>query len=81
MTAARIARRKAARLTRRSSAGDDPARLVAPHPWLISTPPSNRSNALSARPAISRSPCQKQVPPLLPAQSLIPPMPPRFKSP
>ena len=42
MTAARIARRKATRLARRSSAGGDPARLVAPHPWLMQ-PPSNAS--------------------------------------
>ena len=34
MTAARIARRKAARLTHRPSARNVPACVVAPHPWL-----------------------------------------------
>ena len=37
MTAARIAPRKAAPPERRSSAGDDPARLVAPHTWLTAS--------------------------------------------
>ena len=34
MTAARIARRKAARLTHPPSARNVPACVVAPHPWL-----------------------------------------------
>ena len=42
MTAARTARRKAIRLGRRSSVGDDPVRPIAPHPWL-KEPPANAS--------------------------------------
>ena len=55
MTAARIARSKAPRLTRRSSAGDDPARLVAPHPRLI-TAVKQQLDALSARSFLRTSP-------------------------
>jgi hypothetical protein len=50
MTAARIARRKAARLKRPSSVGGDPARRVAPHPWLTATA-THRLDTVSARPA------------------------------
>jgi hypothetical protein len=42
MTAARTARRKAIRLGRRSSVGDDPVRPIAPHSWLTQ-PPANAS--------------------------------------
>ena len=47
MTAARTARRKAIRLGRRSSVGDDPVRPIAPHPWLTTTA-GQRLDALSA---------------------------------
>ncbi len=80
MTAARIARCKAARLGCRSSAGDDPARLVAPHPWLIATA-KQRLDALSARPATPDRPPGRKPRPLLPAQSTIPTMPAAAKSP
>ena len=67
MMAARIARRKAARLGRRPSAGDDPARLAAPHPWLMATA-RQRPDALSAhstapdRPPSSTPPAQSTIP-------------------
>ena len=55
MTAARIARRKAARLAHRPSARNVPACVVAPHPWL-SAHAKLPSNAFSARPAVSGRP-------------------------
>jgi hypothetical protein len=55
MTTARIARRKAARLTHRPSARNVPACIVAPHPWL-SAHVKLPSNASSARPAVSDRP-------------------------
>ena len=61
MTAARIARRKAARLTHRPSAQNVPACVVAPHPRL-SAHTKLPSNAFSARPAVSGRP-KKQVMP------------------
>ena len=64
MTAARTARRKATRLGRRSSVGDDPARPVAPHPWLIATA-SQRLDALSARPAVLQRPAARGCRPIL----------------
>ena len=77
MTAARIARRKATRLGRRSSAGDDPLRLVAPHPWLTASA-RQRLDALSARPAV----LQAALPAARPAtQSTIPTTPAAAKSP
>ena len=80
MTAARIARRKAARPGRRSSAGGDPARLVAPHPWLK---PSAKQplEALSARSATPGRPASSKSRPLLPVQSTIPKMSASAKSP
>jgi hypothetical protein len=59
MMAARIARRKVARLTHPPSARNVPACVVAPHPWL----PAHAklpSNAFSPRPAVSDRP-KKQV--------------------
>jgi hypothetical protein len=50
MTAARIARRKAVRLKRPSSAGKDPARRVAPYPSLTEWA-THQLDAVSARPA------------------------------
>ena len=50
MTAARTARRKDVRLARRSSAGDSPARLVAPHRWLTASA-KQRLDTLFAPPA------------------------------
>ena len=50
MTAARTARRKDVCLARRSSAGDSPARLLAPHPWLTASA-KQRLDTLFAPPA------------------------------
>jgi hypothetical protein len=55
MTTVWIAPRKAARFARRSSAGDDPARLAASHPWLMATA-GQRRDANSARPAVLQCP-------------------------
>ena len=80
MTAAPIARRKAVRLGCRLSAGDDLARLVAPHPWFIATARQGL-DALSARPAVlDRLPSSRPRPILL-AQSTTPTIPAGAKSP
>jgi hypothetical protein len=68
MTAARVCGRKAVRLGRRSSAGGDPARPVAPHPWLAASA-EQRFDALFARPAVSDRPLNQRLRPLLPAPS------------
>ena len=73
MTAAWTAYRKAAHLRRGSPVGDDPARVVAPHPWLIATA-KQRFDALSAHPAVPARPASA-------AQSTIPTMPDAAKSP
>ena len=80
MTAARIARGKAPRLTRRSSAGDDPARLVAPHPRLIAAV-KQQLDALSAHPANPGRPARSRPRAVLLAQITIPPMLAAVKSP
>ena len=61
MTAAWLARRKAARLIHRPSARNVPACVVAPHPWL-STHAKLPSNAFSDQPAVFGRP-KKQVMP------------------
>ena len=61
MTAVRIARRKAARLTHRPLARNVPACVVAPHPWL-SAHAELPSNAFSARPAVSGRPKTQVMP-------------------
>jgi len=78
MTHARIARCKAARRGRRSSAGDDPARLC----WAPSLAHGNRQ-ATARRPFHSfrcpRSPSQQKARPIPPNQSTHPqPSPPRL---
>src|SRR5437868_328641 len=64
MTAARTARRKAIRLGRRSSVGDDPVRPIAPHSWLTTTA-GQRLDALSARPAVLQCPAARRCHPIL----------------
>jgi hypothetical protein len=61
MTAARTARRKDVRLAPPASAGDGPARLLAPHPWLTASA-KPRLDTLFAPPAL-QSPSQQQAPP------------------
>ena len=80
MTAARTARRKAIRLGRRSSLGDDPVRAIAPHSWLIATP-GQPLDALAARPAILQPPAARRCHPILFPQSTIPATPAAAKSP
>jgi hypothetical protein len=64
MTAARTARRKDTRRARRSSAGDDRARLAAPHPWLIATT-RQRRDTRSARPAVLQHRAAREHGPIL----------------
>jgi hypothetical protein len=64
MTAARTARRKAIRLGRCSSLGDDPLRPIAPHPWLTATA-GQPLDALSARPAVLQRPAARRCQPIL----------------
>jgi len=80
MTAAPIARRKATRRGRRSSAGDSPARLVAPHPWCIPTA-RRRLDALSTRPAVLDRPPTRRLRPIRLAQSTSAAIPAATKSP
>ena len=80
MTAARTARRKAIRLGRRSSVGDDPVRPIAPHPWLTTTA-GQRLDALSARPAVLQHPAARRCHPTLVPQCTIPATPAAAKSP
>jgi hypothetical protein len=71
MTAARTARRKAIRLGRRSSVGDDPVRPIAPHSCLTATA-GQRLDALSARPAVLQRPAARRCHPILFPQCTIP---------
>ena len=80
MTAARIAPRKATPRAPRSSAGGDPARLVALHPWLIPTA-KQQLHALSARPPVPHRAPGITTSPSLPAQSTILTLPAAAKSP
>jgi hypothetical protein len=80
MTAARVCGRKGARIGRRSSAGDDPARPVASHPSLAASR-KQPLEAFSARPATCPPPPSKRPRPLRLAQSTIPTMPAAAKSP
>jgi hypothetical protein len=80
MTDARIARCKAARLRRRSSTGDDPARLVALHPCLMATA-ERPLDAHSVRPPLPDHPLTSRSSPVLPAQSTIPTITPAAQSP
>ena len=66
MTDARIARCKAARLGCRSSVGNDPARLVPPHPCLMTTA-ERPLDADSAPPALPDHPLSSRSGPVLPA--------------
>jgi hypothetical protein len=76
MTATQTARRKAARRGRRSSVGDDPARLAALRHRLMAAA-GQRRDALSARPAIVHRPASHGRGPILFPQ----PLPPAAKSP
>jgi hypothetical protein len=76
MTAARTARRKAIRLGRRSSVGDDSVRP----PWLTTTA-GQRLDALSARPAVLQRPAARRCHPILFPQCTIPATPAAAKSP
>jgi hypothetical protein len=80
MTAARTAHRKAIRLARRSSVGDDPVRPIAPHPWLT-TPADQRLDALSARPAVLQRLAARRCHPTLFPQCTIPATPAAAKFP
>ena len=80
MTAARTARRKAIRLGRRSSVGDNPVRPIAPHPWLTTTA-RQRLDALSARPTVVQRPAARRCHPILVPQCTIPATPAAAKSP
>src|SRR5262249_37766018 len=80
MTTARTARRKAIRLGRRSSVGDDPVRPVAPHPWL-KAPPGQRLDALSTRPTVPQRPAARRCHPILFPQCPIPATPAAAESP
>jgi hypothetical protein len=62
MTAVRIAPRSATRFARRSSVGDDPARLAASYPWLMATA-GQRLDANCARPAVLQCPAVRGRPP------------------
>jgi len=62
MTAARTARRKAIRLGRRSSVGDNSVRPIASLPWLTTTA-GQRLDALSARPAVLQRPAARRCHP------------------
>jgi hypothetical protein len=80
MTTAHTARRKAARRGRRSSVGDDPARLVGHHPSLTARL-QQRLDALSPRPATLRLTSTQHAPPT-PARPIHrPTMPGGVKSP
>jgi hypothetical protein len=76
MTPGRIARREAARLGRRSSAGGDPTRRVAPHLWLTARAKQGLK-ALSALPATPGRPASSTSP----IQSTFPTVPAAAKSP
>ena len=80
MTAARTARRKATRLGCRSSVGDDPLALFRLTPG-SQQPPSQRLDALSARPAVLQCPAARRCHPILFAQCTIPATPAAAKSP
>ena len=80
MTTARTARRKAIRLGRRSSVGDDPVRPIAPHPWLKATA-GQRLDALSARPTVLQHPAARRCHPILFSQCTIPATPAAAESP
>jgi hypothetical protein len=69
MTAARTARRNATRRGRRSSVGDDPARLAAPHHGLMATD-RQRIDALSPRPTVLQPPAGRARDPILFPQPL-----------
>jgi hypothetical protein len=80
MTAAWTAYRKAAHLRRWSSARDDLARHVPPHPCLIATA-KQLLDALSARPPVPHHPAGITTSPSLPAQPTILTLPAAAKSP
>jgi hypothetical protein len=80
MMDARIARCKATRLRRQSSAGDDPARLDPPHPWLIA-PAKPPLDALSLALALPEHPHTSRSRPILPGHFTLPTMPPAAQSP
>ena len=80
MTTARTARRKAIRLGRRSSVGDNPVRPIAPHPWLTATA-GQRLDALSARPAVLQCLAARRCHPILFPQCTIPATPAAAESP
>jgi hypothetical protein len=69
-----------AHLRRWSSAGDDLARHVAPHPWLIPTA-KQLLDAPSARPAVPHCAVGITTSPSLPPQSTILTLPAAPKSP